>query len=100
MVATGEVDAGDLQVTTVQVTLVLRDGAIHGYLLEASTAHAVVGAGDHGAGGFIGEADGAVLCIVDGGPDAGLGLDERLVTVGVEDGREAEVGFIFCTSDA
>ena len=94
VVAAGEVDAGDLQVTTVQVTLVQRDGAVDGYLLKAAAAHAVVRAGHHGAGGFIGEADGAVLCIVDGGPDAGLGLDERLVTVGVEDGREAEVCFV------
>ena len=46
----GEVDAGDLQVTSVQVTLVQRDGVVDGYLLEAATAHAVVHAGDHGAG--------------------------------------------------
>ena len=94
VVAAGEVDAGDLQVTTVQVTLVQRDGAVDGYLLEAATAHAVVRAGDHGAGGFIGEADGALFCVVDGRPDAGLGLDARLITVGIEDGREAEVCFV------
>ncbi len=99
MVAAGEVDAGDLQVTTVQVTLVQRDGAVDGYLLEASAAHAVVRAGDHGAGGFIGEADGAILCVVDGSPNAGFCLDACLVTIGIEDGREAEVGFIFCTGD-
>ena len=100
VVAAGEVDAGDLQVTAVQITLVQRDGAVGGYLLEAAAAQAIIGAGNHGVGGFIGEADGAVLCIVDGGPDAGLGLDERLVTVGIEDGREAEVCFIFRTGDA
>ena len=100
MVAAGEVDAGDLQVTSVQVTLVQRDGAVGGYFLEAAAAHAVVHAGHHGTGGFIGEADGAVFCVVDGGPDAGFGLDERLVTVGIEDGREAEVCFIFRTGDA
>ena len=100
VVAAGEVDAGDLQVTAVQIALVQRYGTVDVYLLEAATAHAVVRAGDHGTGGFVGEADGAVLCVVDGGPDAGLGLDERLVTVGIEDGREAEVCFIFRTGDA
>ena len=43
--AAGEVDAGNLQVTAVQVTLVQRDGAVYGYLLEAATPHAVVDAG-------------------------------------------------------
>ena len=31
-----------MQVTTVQVTLVQRNGAIHGYLLEAAAAHGVI----------------------------------------------------------
>lgn len=84
VVAAGEVDAGDLQVTAIQVALVERYCAVGGYLLEAAATHAVVHAGHHGAGGFIGEADGAVLCVVDGSPDAGFGLDERLVTVSVE----------------
>ena len=65
VVTAGEVDAGDLQVTTVQVTPVQRDGTVDGYFLEAAAAHAVVRAGNHGACGFVGEADGAVLCVAD-----------------------------------
>ena len=94
VVATGEVDAGDLQVTTVQVALVQRNDAIHCNHLEAAASHAVVGAGNYSSGSLIGEADGAVLCIVDGRPNAGLGLDARLVAIGIEDGREAEACFI------
>ena len=94
VVTAGEVNAGNLQIPTVQVTLVQRDGAVDGYLLEAATPHAVVGAGDHRAGGFIGEADGAVLCVVDGVPDAGRGLYHCLIAIGIEDGRDAEVSFI------
>ena len=60
-----EVAAGDLQVASVQIAPVQCDGAVDGYLLEAATPHAVVGAGNHGADGFVGEADWAVLCVAD-----------------------------------
>ena len=46
-----------------------------------TAAHAVEGHRDHGVAGF--PADGSVFGIVDDRPDTGLGLDERLVAVGV-----------------
>ena len=95
----GEVAAGNLQVASVQIAPVERYCAVDGYFLEAAAPHAVIGAGDHGADGFIAEADGAVFCVVDGSPNAGFGLDARLITVGIEDGREAEACFILRAGD-
>ncbi len=95
----GEVAAGDLQVASVQIAPVERYCAVDGYFLEAAAPHAVIGAGDHGAGGFIGEADGAVFCVVDGSPDAGFGLYRCLIAIGIEDGREAVVCFILRAGD-
>ena len=99
VVAAGEVNAGDLQVTTVQVTLVQRDCAVGGYLLEAAAPHGIVGALNYRAGVGVGEAHRTVFSVVDSRPDAGLGLDARLVTVSVEDGREGEVSVILGARD-
>ena len=87
VVAAGEVNAGNLQITTVQIALVQCYSAVGGYLLEAAAAHAVVCAGNHGAGGFVGEADGAVFCVVDSSPDACLCLDDGLITIRIENGE-------------
>lgn len=46
------------------------------------------GASGDGEGGFVGEVDWAILCVVDGGGNAGIGFDESLVTVGVEERNE------------
>ena len=55
-----------------------------------SAAHAVKGHRDHGVAGL--PADGAVLCVVDNRPNAGLGLDEGLVSVSVILWREVVDG--------
>ena len=51
-----------------------------------AAAHAVEGHGDHGVAGL--PADGAVFGIVQNRPNAGLGLDEGLVSIVVVLGRE------------
>ena len=84
MMTAGEVDAGNLQITAVDVTLVERDGAVDGYLLEAAAPHAVVGAGNYGVRGFVGEADGAVLVVVGDSPAAGACLHAGLIAIGIK----------------
>ena len=81
--AAGEVNAGNLQVTTVQIALVQRDGTVYGNHLECSSAHAIIGAGNHGTGRLIGEADGAVLCVVDYPPNACSSLYHCLIATGI-----------------
>jgi len=83
MVTASEVAASNLEVASVQETLVQRDGAVYGYLLEAAAADAIIGAGNHGAGGLVGEADGALFGVVDGSPNAGLALDACLIAIGI-----------------
>ena len=80
----GEVAASNLQVASVQIALVERYCAVDGDFLEAAASHGVIGAFHDRVAFIIGEADGAIFCVVDGSPDAGFGLDERLVTVSVE----------------
>lgn len=80
----GEVDAGDLQVPTLQLTLVQRDGAVYGYLLEAATAHGIVGAFNHDVALTIREGDGAVFCVVDCFPDSCFRFNAGLVAVCIE----------------
>ena len=99
MMTTGEVNASNLQVITIDITLMKRYDSVACYFLMTTTSLTIIGAGNHGTGGLIGEADGAVLCVVDGCPNAGLGLDARLVTVSVEDGREAEFRFFLRARD-
>ena len=82
--ATGEVNAGNLQITAVDVALMERSAAIDDYFLISSAPHGIIGAFNHGAGGFVGEADGAVLCVVDGSPNTGLCLDDGLIAVGIK----------------
>ena len=84
VVTAGEVDAGDLQVPTVQVTLVQRDGAVGCYLFVRAATHAIVSAFYHGTGFFISEAYGSIFGVVDGAPDTCFGLDKRLVAIGIE----------------
>ena len=57
-----------------------------------SAAHAVEGHGDHGVA--LRPTDGTVLCVVDNRPNAGLGLDEGLVSVSVILWREIVDGGI------
>ena len=59
-------------------------------LILHAAAHAVEGHRDDGVAGL--PADGAVLCVVDNRPNAGLGLDGRLVTVSVVFRREVVDG--------
>ena len=59
-------------------------------LILHAAAHAVKGHRDDGVAGL--PADGAVLCVVDNRPNAGLGLDGRLVTVSVVFRREVVDG--------
>ena len=55
-----------------------------------SATHAVKGHRDHGVA--LRPTDGTVLCVVDNRPNAGLGLDEGLISVRVVLGREVVDG--------
>ena len=59
-----EVDAGNLQITAVDVALVERDAAIDAHLLVRASTHRIVGAFHHSAGVGIREGHGAVLGVV------------------------------------
>ncbi len=84
LVAAGEVDTGDLQVATIDVTLVECDAAVDGHFLVGAAALAVVRAFHHGVAITVGEGNRSIFGVVDGAPDAGIGLDERLVAIGIE----------------
>ena len=77
MVAAGEVDSGDLQVASVDEAAVECYAAVGAYLFVAAAALTVVGAFHHDVALAVGEAHGAVLRVVDGGPDTGIGFDAR-----------------------
>ena len=62
--AAGEVDAGNLQIASIDVALVERDAAIDAHFLVSAAALRVVGAFHHGAGVGIREDHGAVLGVV------------------------------------
>ena len=64
VIAAGEVDTGDLQVATIDVTLVERDAAIDAHLRVRAAAHRIVGAFHHGAGVGIREGHGTILGVV------------------------------------
>ena len=84
VVAAGEVNAGNLQIASIDVALVERDAAVDAHLLVRAASHRIVGAFHHGAGVGIREDYGTVLGIVHSAPGAGLGLDKRLVSIGIE----------------
>ena len=62
--AAGEVDAGNLQIASIDVALVKRDAAIDAHLLVRAAAHRIVGAFYHGVAFAVGEGHGAVLGVV------------------------------------
>ena len=84
MVAAGEVDAGNLQIASINVALVERDAAVDAHLLVRAAAHRIVGAFHHGAGVGIRECNRTIFSVVHSAPDTGLGLDKRLVSIGIE----------------
>ena len=65
MVAAGEVDAGNLQIATVDVALVERYTAVDCHLLVGSAPHRIVGAFHHSAGVGIRECNRAIFGVVD-----------------------------------
>ena len=67
-----EVDACDLQVASVQVTLMEGDAAIGCYLFVSAAAHGIVGAFDHCVAIVIREAHRTVLSIIYDSPNAGF----------------------------
>ena len=98
VVAAGEVNAGNLQVTTVQIALVQRDGAVYGYLLEAATAHGIVGAFNDRAGVIVHEAHGAVFGVVDYPPNACSCLYHCLIATGIR--RPLHPAGVVCSNPA
>jgi len=88
-----EVDAGDLQVAAINVALVQSDTAVDCHLLVRATAHGVIGTFHHCVAFRVGEAHGAILRVVHGAPDTAFGLDERLISIGIElrDERSAPI---------
>ena len=83
VVAAGEVTAGDLQESTVEVAMMESDDSIGRYFLGGAAAHVVVGAFDDCVRLCIGEAHGAVFGIVSYSPDTRGGLHECPVTGGI-----------------
>ena len=84
VMTTGEVTASNLQVAAVDEPLVEGNCAVGYNLFERTATHGIISAFHHGAGFFISETDGAVFCVVDGGPNAACGLDACLITVRIE----------------
>ena len=64
VVATGEVDAGNLQVIAIDVALVERDATIDAQLLVSAAPHRIVGAFHDRIAFTVGERHGAVLGVV------------------------------------
>ena len=88
MSTTGEVERGDLEVASVDVSLVERYCTVYRHLLIRSASHAVVGAFHHGVAFRIGEAYRAVFGIVDDLPDTCFRFNAGLVAVGIEERSE------------
>lgn len=63
----------------IDVVLVEREAAIDRHFLEATAAHAVVVAFDHGVVLIIREAHGAIFCVVNSCPNAHICLDGGLL---------------------
>ena len=83
----GEVDAGNLQITAVNIALVEHDLAAGNYLLVTAAAHVVVAAmyrNEVTLGILLGEIGGAVLVVVRDGPAAGARLHAGLIAIGIE----------------
>ena len=85
MIAAGEVERGDLEVASVDVSLVERYCTVYRHLLIRSASHAVVGAFHHGVAFRIGEAYRAVFGIVDDLPYTCFRFDAGLVAVCIEE---------------
>ena len=92
VVGAGEVAAGYLEITTVEVALVKGDASVYCYLFGGAAAHAVIGAFDDGVRLRVGEAHRAVFGIVGDAPDTCGGFHQRLVAVGIEGGGEITHG--------
>ena len=92
MVTASQITASNLEVATVDVTLVQRDATVGGNLLGGAASVGVVAAFDDGSAIRTREANGAVFCIVLHTPDTGSGLDQRLVAIGIEGGGEIAHG--------
>jgi len=88
VVAAGEVTAGDLQESTIEVAMMEGNASVDCYLFGGTAAHVVVGAFDDRVCLRIGEAHGAVFGIVSYSPDTRGGLHECLVTGGIVGGGE------------
>ena len=86
--AAGEVAAGNLQVASVEVTLMKRYAAIDCHLFGGTAAHVIVAALDDGVAFRVGEAHGAVFGIVGDGPGTRGGFHKCPVIGGIEGGCE------------
>ena len=85
-VAVGGIQPLDAEEVVVDEAEVRGDLTSTCLLVVHAAAHAVEGHGDHGVAGL--PADGAVFGIVQNRPNAGLGLDEGLISIVVVLGRE------------
>ena len=88
MDAAREVERGDLEVASVDVSLVERYCTVYRHLLIRSASHAVVGAFHHGVAFRIGEAYRAIFDVVDDLPDTRFRFDAGLVAVSIEERSE------------
>ena len=92
VVAAGEVTAGDLQVASIEVSLMERYFSVYCYLFGGAAAHVVIGTFDDRVRLRIVEAYGAVFGIVGDAPDTCGGFHQRLVAIGIEGGGEITHG--------
>ena len=77
----GEIQRGDLQVAPVNIALMQRYATVDCHLFVGAAALSVVRTFHHGVALAVGEAHGAILRVVEGGPNTGFCLDERLIAV-------------------
>ena len=84
MIAAGEVERGNLEIASVDVSLMQRYCTVACHLLICSAAHAVVGTFHHSVAFCVGEAYRAIFGIVDDLPDTRFRFNAGLVAVCIE----------------
>ncbi len=84
MIAAGEVERGNLEIASVDVSLMQRYCTVACHLLICSASHAVVDAFHYGVAFCVGEAYRAIFGIVDDLPDTRFRFDAGLVAICIE----------------
>ena len=88
MIAAGEVERGNLEIASVDVSLMQRYCTVACHLLICSAAHAVVGAFHYGVAFRVGKAYRAIFGVVNDLPDTRFCFDAGLVAICIEERGE------------